>query len=213
MAQRPTIAAPLAPQRGMRVFTLDRREYSAQDYPTRLWGLGTCHAVSLANGRSFYTYADGRKQRRLLVEWTQWLSGLQRDHWVWLLDSDTSPAGWQLLCPLRPAPLAGAGTVAAVVGGTDRRECDQRFQRAVRQVLAHYQLERGEDDDGAAVVSVCGGGQPYLVRVRLDGAEPPACTCPAAIHRRPLHGGFCKHTVAVLMRWPDLRCQLLRAIL
>ena len=76
-----------------------------------------------------------------------------------------------------------------------------------------YRLERREDEDGGVVVTVQGGSKPYEVRVRLDWSEPPACTCPDAVHRRPLHGGFCKHVVAVLLRWPDLRCQLLGAIL
>ena len=70
-----------------------------------------------------------------------------------------------------------------------------------------------EGDGGEVVVTVRGGAQPYEVRVLPDGFVPPSCSCPDAIHRRPLHGGFCKHAVAVLLRWPDLRHQLLSAIL
>jgi hypothetical protein len=198
----------------MRVFALDRREYGTDRGPlSNLWPLGTCHTLAQVNSRSFYHYADGVTGRRLVVEWRQWLSRLQRDHHVWLLESETSSIGWRLLHPLQPDPAAGVATMTTVQDGLDRFERDQRFQRAVQQVARSYQLSRRDDEEGSVVVAVQGGAQPYVVRVLSDWSEPPACSCPDAIHRRPLHGGFCKHTVAVLLRWPDLRCQLLSAIL
>ncbi len=217
MSARPAIDAPAAPVRGTRVFTLERQEYGPDADPvSSLWGLGVCRTVTQVNGRNFYFYtggfpcpAKGATHRRLLVEWRQWLAELQCDHHVWLLVHDEDPAGWGLVRPLQPSPLA----VRTERHGLDRFERDQRFLRAVQNVAERYRLERREDEDGGVVVTVQGGSKPYEVRVRLDWSEPPACTCPDAVHRRPLHGGFCKHVVAVLLRWPDLRCQLLGAIL
>jgi hypothetical protein len=211
MAQRPTIDAPETPQQGAQLFTLGRRAYGPDSYPcSNLWPLGDCFRIHQVNSRSFYWRASkARAGRRLLVEWRQWLSELQRQHHVWLLKHERDPAGWSLLRPLQPDLSA----MAATLEGLDRFECDQRFQRAVRQVTDHYSLERVEGDEGEVVVTVRGGAQPYEVRVLPDGFEPPSCSCPDAIHRRPLHGGFCKHAVAVLLRWPDLRHQLLSAIL
>lgn len=193
------------------MFTLEAAEYALDDNPTHLWCLGSCHTITQVNGRSFYFYAQGHTGRRLRVEWRQWLAELQRLHWVWLLESDTCRKGWQLLRPPQLDPLAAVLTDD--LGGLDRLERDQRFQRAVQQVLGRYRLERREDEAGVVCIRVEGGAEPYEVTLRLDWSHPPACSCPDAIHRRPVHGGFCKHTVAVLLRWPDLRCQLLTAIL
>ncbi len=197
----------------MRVFALDRSEYQCDDHPLRLWCLGTCHSITQVNGRSFYAYAKGRRQRRLRVEWRQWLARLQRGARLWLLRSERDPAGWQQLRALQPDPMDQAGAMAGVSGGLDQFEIDQRMQRALRQVLPRYQLVRSDRADGLVVVEVSGGAQPYEVRAPAAWSEPPQCSCPDALHRRPLHGGFCKHALAVLLRWPDLRCQLLDAIL
>ena len=206
----PTIDAPGAPIKGAQLFTLPKRHYGADINPcSNMWPLGDCFRINRVNGRSFYWRASrAQAGRRLLVEWSQWVSELQRTRHVWFLEPEPSTVGWRFVRPLQPDAPA-MNSYPEII---DRFERDQRFQRAVKQVSKHYQLER-HDEDGAVRVEVAGGSRPYEVRVTLDWSDPPACTCPDAIHRRPLHGGFCKHTVAVLMRWPDLRCQLLSAIL
>ncbi len=212
MAARPLIDAPESPRQGVQLFTLGKRSYGPDSDPcSNLWPLGDCYRIDRVNGRSFYWRASkALAGRRLRVEWLQWLAELQRSRHVWLLEPEPHAPGWRLLRPLQPGPMAGPGMVT---GALDRFERDQRFQRAVQQVQRHYRLDRSDADDGAVVVAVKGGAQPYEVRVLPDWSQPPACSCPDAIHRRPLHGGFCKHTVAVLLHWPDLRCQLLPAIL
>ncbi len=194
------------------MFTLPMREYGSDCDPcSNLWVFGDCFRIDRVNGRSFYwRAAKARAGRRLLVEWHQWLSELQRTRHVWLLEPEPHATGWQLLRPLQPGPMAGP---AMVTDALDRFERDQRFQRAVHQVLEDYELERSQPADGLVLVTVAGGTRPYEVQVSADWSQPPACSCPDAVHRRPVHGGFCKHAVAVLLRWPDLRCQLLTAIL
>jgi hypothetical protein len=198
----------------MRLFTLLRRHYGPEADPVSgTWGLGNCHTLVVVNRRSFYWRSKSDRGRRLLVEWRAWLGELQRHRWVWWLPRDDDPVGWRLLNPVQAAPLAMQAGVLYPADAMSRYECDQRFQRAVKQVLATYRLDRADTPDGAVRISVRGPASAWEVRVRLDGSEPPACTCPDAIHRRPMHGGFCKHTVAALLTWPDLRCQLLTAIL
>ena len=210
MSPRTTIAPPPAPVKGMCVFTLECQYGTERGPCSSHWVLGDCYRIHTVNGRSFYwRAAKDFTGRRLLVEWTQWLSELQRSRHAWLLDPEPAAAGWRLLRPPHPDPMS----MTTALDGLDRFERDQRFQRAVQQVARNYQLSRCDDEDGTVVVAVQGGAKPYKVRVLPDWSEPPACSCPDAIHRRPLHGGFCKPTVAVLLRWPDLRCQLLSAIL
>ncbi len=213
----PVIDPPAAPGKGMCLFTLERegREPEPRS-PTQLWALGTSHTITEVNGRSFYFYAGGfpgpcaaGAGRRLLVEWRQWLSELQVGHHLWLLGPEPRSTGWRMLRPIQPQPMAMTTSLQAL----DRFERDQRFRRAVQQVAQRYQLERVDEPSGAVVITVTGGSRPYTVQLRPDGVEPPACTCPDAIHRVELHGGFCKHVVAALLRWPDLRHQLLAAIL
>ena len=190
-----------------------RKDGHAQDaHPLARWCLGTCHNVGRVNSRSFYVYTDGATVRRLRVEWRSWLAQLQVDGWAWLLESDDDPRGWRRLRPLPPDPAALGADLPGFEASPLLVQRDQRFQRAVRQVLGRYRLDR-VDEPGRIVVTIHGGDQDYRVVARLDWAEGPRCSCPDATHRLAEHGGFCKHTVAVLLTWPDLRCQLLSAFL
>jgi hypothetical protein len=211
MPARPPMDAPTAPLQGAQLFSLPRRDYPPESDPcSNLWPLGDTHRISRVNGRSFY-WRSARahaEQRRLLVEWRQWLSELQRTRHLWWLEPEPSPRGWRLLRPLEPQAMA----MTTPLDAFDRFERDQRFRRAVHQVARHYKLDRADSDQGVSI-TVTGGRQPYTVQLDVDGAAPPACTCPDAIHRVDLHGGYCKHVVAALLRWPDLRHQLLAAIL
>jgi uncharacterized Zn finger protein len=83
----------------------------------------------------------------------------------------------------------------------------------MQQVLPHYRLDRVDGREGSTVVTVDGGSRAYRVVVDRAWATEPTCDCPDAVHRRDLHGGHCKHVFAVLLRWPDLRAQLLSALL
>ena len=214
MTARPATDAPPAPAKGMRLFTLSRRHYAPEADPvSSTWSMGNCHTLVEVNRRSFYWCSRNDRGRRLLVEWLTWIGELQRQRWVWLLAREDDPAGWRLLNPVQAVPLSMQAVGASPAEALSRYECDQRFQRAVKQVLTTYRLDRADTPDGAVRITVRGPASAWEVRVRLDWSEPPACTCPDAVHRRPMHGGFCKHTVAALLTWPDLRCQLLTAIL
>ncbi len=90
---------------------------------------------------------------------------------------------------------------------------DQRYLRAAEDVIRRYTLDRAEDDDGVAVFTINGGTRPYTVQVFPDWSATPTCTCPDAVHRAELTGGFCKHVIAVPLKHDDLRYQLLDVML
>ena len=213
MSQLLPIDAPDHPHAGLRVFSYGKDTCTEDLHPLDRWCLGTCHTVARVNGRSFYVHTDGLTVRRLLVEWPQWLAQIQARGWVWLLSGEDDSRGWQRLRPLPPDPLAAGGDHYMGQADPDRYALDQRFQRAVHQVLGQYRLDRVDDADGQIVVTIDGGDRRYRVLTQRDWAEAPRCDCPDATQRPDLHAGFCKHVVAVLLRWPDLRCQLLTAIL
>lgn len=211
MSPRQPIDLPDRPARGLRIFTLRKDEHPPATNPTARWCLGVCYSIARVNGRSFYVYNDGLTVRRLLVEWRQWLTELQRTAWTWLLVSETDRRGWRRLRELPANPVFGATVPGGAVScGLTLR--DQRFSRARQQILARYRMDR-VDVDGQAIITLEGGAEPYEVVTRLDGSEPPVCSCPDAVHRQTLHGGFCKHAIGALLSWPDLRGQLLPAIL
>lgn len=212
MTQPPPVDPPEHPHEGLRIFTFPKGECDEEVRPLDRWCLGTCHTVARVNRRSFYVYADGHTTRRLRVEWRQWLAQLQADRRAWLLRSEECPRGWQPLRPLPPDPLAMDDALRMAQTGPSRHALDQRRQRAMHQVLGHYHLDRQEDGEDV-VVAVEGGDRTYRVVARSDWAEPPRCDCPDATQRADLHGGFCKHVIAVLLHWPDLRGQLLHALL
>lgn len=208
---RPTpIDPPPRPQPGLRVFALRKDEHAEDANPIGVWCLGRCYTVTRVNGRSFYVYSDGSSERRLLVEWHQWLWGVQDSCWTWILWSEDDPRGW---CRLRPAPLDPLALAEQQATRTGPSAKEQRFLRARHEVLGSYRFERADGSEGTTLVTVEGGARPYCVALNRGWTEPPACDCPDAVHRRAEHGGYCKHAVAVLLRWPDLRAQLLSAIL
>ncbi len=151
MTPRPSIDAPDVPLRGVRLFTLRARHYGPDSDPcSNLWSLGDCYRIARVNGRSFYwRAAKAQAGRRLVVEWRQWLSELQRIWHVWLLEPEPSTSGWMLIRPLQPVAAQ-----ITVTDALDRFERDQRFRRAVQQVAKHYTLRRSESADGAVVVAV-----------------------------------------------------------
>ncbi len=90
-----------------------------------------------------------------------------------------------------------------------------RFLRAVREVLASYQIVRGTAGKrGGIPFDVRGGTEPYSVMVQPDWSAPPTCTCPDAHRGAKRHNdGYCKHIVAILLTNEDLRGQLLELFL
>ena len=78
---------------------------------------------------------------------------------------------------------------------------DDRFFRAVDQVLRRYELDHQGVEAGCVVFSVQGGHMRYEVRIPLEGPDKPTCTCPdAKSHAQRLAGGYCKHIIGCLMR-------------
>jgi hypothetical protein len=207
--------APPTPLRGMRVFTLERSLCGPDAHPLSKWSLGRTCRVDYVNGRSFYVRDPFRtkRERKLRVEWLSWLCHLQTAHQVWLLRSEDDPAGWLLLRPLQVVLTDVNAVREAWVGGPDPFELRQRLQRARFEVIPRYGLIRADGPDGVATVAVQNSVAVYQVVVHPDGAGPPRCSCPDAEHRTELHGGFCKHVLAVLLSYPDLRAQALPAIL
>ena len=209
----PPVDPPQQPHPGLRIFTFSRDLHEQDLHPLRRWCLGTCHTVARVNGRSFYVYTEGITVRRLVVEWRQWLAQTQATSWAWMLVDDDHARGWQRLAPPAPDPLSGPGILGMEAGGPSRRAIDQRTPRAEHQVLAHYRLERIDDPSGTVVVRATGGDRAYTVVIDPVWTGPPRCDCPDATQRLDLHGGHCKHAIAALLRWPDLRHRLLSALL
>ena len=59
-----------------------------------------------------------------------------------------------------------------------------------------------------------GGQQPFAVRVHVQWAESPTCTCPDASDLgAALSRGYCKHVIGVLRSQRDVTYQLLELYL
>lgn len=185
------------------------------------WCMGVHYTIFRVTSRSFYIRSQGRTATRLLVEWQAWL--LER-----LAEGIVDCDGVRLVSPLHgsgvaPTPSgarAGANPPPVVATGEDftvnPKARDQRFLRAARDVLREASLERrsSEPTSEDIVVDVRRGRRAYVVRFRRDWSVPPRCTCPDATRGGARQAaGFCKHTIAVALRWADLRCQLLDLLL
>jgi hypothetical protein len=84
---------------------------------------------------------------------------------------------------------------------------DARLLRAAQDVLHRYHFVAL----GPGQLRVEGGARAYDVQIGLDGEAAPRCSCPD--NQRPEVGGFCKHTIAVLIREPSQHWQLLELFL
>lgn len=104
------------------------------------------------------------------------------------------------------APRALPQLAGGPVANTDLLQRDARIVRAAYEVLQNYRFER-ENHEGAVQVSVFGGTLPWVVEASLTWEYSPRCCCPDG--GRGANFGYCKHVIAVLMREPDLRPQLL----
>jgi hypothetical protein len=187
------VRPPPAPVKGMRFFVQTGSH----------WSMGDNYTIGQVNGRSFYVYHHGGKERFLLVEWTHWLGKRFAEGMVRL--------EWQVL--QRPTLLPKPQENPMASFQVDIRARDKRFLRAAKTVLKNYRLIRTDDGD-TVQFEIAGGTNPYTVRVSRSWSLSPICTCPDAQHRAAdLTGGFCKHVIAVLIENEDLRCQLLDVLL
>ncbi len=95
---------------------------------------------------------------------------------------------------------------------------DLRFLRAADTVLKKYKLTRTDDtseNNPVCLVAITGGRKTYELKFYTDWSKRPTCSCP---DMKPSGGaasagGFCKHAIASALKWEDLRCQLLDALL
>ena len=95
---------------------------------------------------------------------------------------------------------------------------DLRFLRAADTVLKKYELTRTDDtlgDHPVCVVAITGGRKTYEVKFHTDWSKRPTCSCPDMKRSGGASsaGGFCKHAIASALKWEDLRCQLLDALI
>jgi uncharacterized Zn finger protein len=90
-----------------------------------------------------------------------------------------------------------------------------RWERAAATVLAQYEIDEREVEEGWRVFSITGGSQPYEVRVHGSWADAPRCSCPDASngYGQMHNAGYCKHIIAVLLKHDDLQYQLLELFL
>ncbi|MGB0640748.1 MAG: SWIM zinc finger family protein [Myxococcota bacterium] len=95
---------------------------------------------------------------------------------------------------------------------------DLRFLRAAETVLKKYELTRIDDTSGdkpLCSVAITGGRTSYVVKFHTDWSKRPTCSCPDMKRSGGASsaGGFCKHAIAAALKWEDLRCQLLDALI
>ncbi len=90
-----------------------------------------------------------------------------------------------------------------------------RMLRAIQDVLKKYSIhETTRSGARRRTFRVTGGTRPYDVTVREDWSESPACTCPDFLNRASRQNrGYCKHIIAVLFLYEELKCQLLELFL
>lgn len=186
---------PATPDRGMKFWVQ--------------WGthgcLGTNHSITRVNGRSFYVATDGRCERYLRVEWSQWLLGRFAEGRVYL-------EGHPLIPP--PELAKGEDEMTRAQLHIDMVARDNRFFRAAREVLGSYSIVRRDGQNGAACFDITGGSDDYQVVVSRTWAHSPRCSCPDARYGAAEDcAGYCKHVVAVLLANEDLRFQLLSVLL
>jgi hypothetical protein len=191
MVQTKTL--PNAPQKGL-VFWVQTGGH---------WSMGNGYTVGPVNGRSFYIYTGGQKERFLLSEWNWWVDQRLAEGRVFYEGREYVGPGAQ--------QVDEGDTVAELTVDLPTR--DARFLRAAGDVLKNYKLKRNELDDGSSAIEINGGHRVYTVNARKDWAIPPTCSCPDAERRARSNGGFCKHVIAVCIAHRDLRCQLLDLLL
>lgn len=90
---------------------------------------------------------------------------------------------------------------------------DQRMAKAATEVARSYSITRMTDSESAEVRFDVKGrqGNQYDVVVRADWSRGPTCTCPdfQRIQRQGHQNLMCKHILAVLLKNPEFRGQLL----
>lgn len=92
---------------------------------------------------------------------------------------------------------------------------DDRFFRAAGTVLKKYKITRRPKlEDGLVIFDITGGTQDYVVKIHPEWAKNPQCSCPDAAQRAKENTrGYCKHIIAVLLKYEEFRGQLLEAFL
>ena len=189
------MAIPSEPAKGM-VFWVQDGEH---------WAMGDGYTISTVNGRSFYVSSRGETKRHLLAEWDWWLDQRMDEGRVFY-------RGRQLKRSMETDALTRGVVIPEFKIDLPGR--DRRFLRAAREVLKNYTLSRRDDEGGVTTIVVSRGRRRYHVGLHRDWAMPPQCDCPDARNGAArLTAGFCKHTIAVLIEYDDLRCQLLDVML
>lgn len=92
---------------------------------------------------------------------------------------------------------------------------DDRFFRAAETVLKKYDIIREKEMDGELVVfTLHGGSAPYTVKVHPQWKCNASCTCPdASKYALRDSRGYCKHVIAVLLKYDEFCGQLLETFL
>ena len=183
--QKPAILAPATPTKGLQ-FRLDLDGGFA-------W---SNISIGEVNRRSFYVSRDGHRTRHLLTEWDTWLRDLC--------------AKGVLIHNGQPVRVNGLAAAATFAPTREHRAVLQSRMQSARAVLKTYTLVHSPAVDERWSFAVTGGTRPYTVTAHPLWSEPPSCDCADATRRR---SPWCKHSLAVLMSRPELRCQLLDILL
>lgn len=92
---------------------------------------------------------------------------------------------------------------------------ESRFFRAAGTVLKNYDIIRKKElEEELVVFELIGGSMPYTVKIHPQWKCNPVCSCPDAEKRAKSSArGYCKHVIAVLLKYEEFSFQLLEAFL
>lgn len=170
---------------------------------------GMAFTVTRVNGRSFYVYSQGKTSRYLRPEWTTWVKSLFR------LGDGVELNGHPVKWPddFDPADFVAPGNKETLV----LRE--NRLKDARERVLPHYFIHKDFDRNGVERHRLTGlesgnKGDNQSVTILKDWSSEPFCTCVDSLWNIDTDAGpFCKHLLAILMKFEHLHCQLLDVVL
>ena len=176
---------PAAPRKGL-VMRVQPRDGS--------WGFNV--TVQRVNGRSFYASVDGQSERHLIGQWSTWLRNLQKRG--------------DILLNGVPAVVPGIQFNWTFTPSREELVTIRSRLKSALETTRTYQIRRSGTDEDLWTYAVVGGRREYCVRAHPEWAETPSCDCEDAVHRK---SPWCKHSMAVLMTIPELRCQLLDVLM
>ncbi len=197
--------APSAPRKGLDVFIGE---------VTPKWWERRHFRVTRVTSQSFYVRDDSgaRPKRHDLADWLPWLVERGREGPLVIDGQLMRPPSAAPFFPGDPGALPSAGQ-----GSDENGARDRRVLGAVREVLSTFTIKRRPDSpEGLEIYRFTRRGWSAWYTVEVDPAwqVEPTCTClDQQRQQRKRAGVVCRHVVAVLLKFPEHRHQLIDLLL